>query len=129
MSAKLWVGWTVAGWAPAVRRMTRRALFHCTTGLAVCRPSSRVAAFDASNVSIVKIFDIATSPFLAGCESRPTGSMRTRLRVSTPHDVSWIASPRPKPRQLAPSRLPMTARGGRLDAYQHHHLGVGFLGF
>jgi len=31
--AKLRVGWTVAGCAPAVRTMTRSVLFHCTTWL------------------------------------------------------------------------------------------------
>src|SRR5258708_20762415 len=33
MIAKLRVGCTVAGCAPGVRTITRRVLFHCTTGL------------------------------------------------------------------------------------------------
>src|SRR5260370_34226657 len=31
--AKLRVGWIVGGWALGVRTITRRVLFHCTTGL------------------------------------------------------------------------------------------------
>src|SRR6267142_5954430 len=35
MSAKLRVGWIVAGCAPGVRTIARSILFHCSTGLGV----------------------------------------------------------------------------------------------
>src|SRR6267154_1770924 len=95
--AKLRVGWIVAGWAFGVRTITRRVLFHCTTGLTgraaessaswrtlsagapkdpldiIERPRQRVA-------NAIKIFDMRGFLFLcirAGDAHRETNALQT----------------------------------------------------
>src|SRR6267154_4839108 len=95
--AKLRVGWIVAGWAFGVRTITRRVLFHCTTGLtgraaessASWRSLSARAPYDPLAITerprqrvtnAIKIFDIRGFPFLcirAGDARRETNALQT----------------------------------------------------
>src|SRR4029077_6999350 len=94
MIAKLRVGWMVAGCAPGVRTITRSALFHCKTGLTDWEEESPsllcpyelltcTERMEHKSVSVIKILDIAISPFLLICESGGTGAPDESRRSNT----------------------------------------------
>src|SRR4029077_3780079 len=63
ITAKLRVGWTVAGCAPGVRTIVRSVLFHCMTGLSC-------AAVDAAPAEKLILRDRIAHAVVSDVESR-----------------------------------------------------------
>src|ERR1700738_3889002 len=54
ITAKLRVGWTVAGCAPGVRTIVRRTLFHCVTGFSCAVADSALPGEQISRIRIAQ---------------------------------------------------------------------------
>src|ERR1700720_99416 len=102
MIAKLRVGCTVAGCAPGVRTITRRVLFHCTTGLTapaaefckVCCSSSCEAPKELlpcikrlaqTSISVTKVFAIKVIPLSFCRKIRRSGVRQWRSLLDARH--------------------------------------------
>src|SRR5438132_783671 len=124
MMAKLRVGWMVAGCAPAVRTITRSALFHCTTWFtgfvagaiagarfAAASKAAVVPAISRVFISVLRDIDLsmgssrstwpATDPVIKGDRrSMSAGSRRHADKTVTVSDLFEFSRTRVRYRQL-----------------------------